>query len=76
MGRQMDGGLIHLLKKSIPRKDLLEHCVGIWHSSRQREVPEKNEKQVREILARHQSDPKKFGVVEAFQSISEALRRR
>ena len=75
-GQPMDGGLIHLLKKSIPRKDLLEHCVEIWHSSRQREVLEKNEKQVREILARHQSDPKKFGVVEAFRSISEALRRR
>lgn len=75
-GQQMNGGLIHLLKKSIPRKDLLEHCVEIWYSSRQREVPEENEKPVREILARHQSDPKKFGVVEAFSSISEALRRR
>jgi len=75
-GQETGGGMIHLLRKSILRKDLLEHCVEIWFSSHQRDVPKENEKKVREILARHRNAPKYFGVVEAFRGISQVLRRR
>ena len=75
-GLETGRGLIHLLKKSIPRNKLLDHCFEIWRLSYQRDLAQVQEKKVSKILKRHQSNPKQFGATEAFREMTEALRKR
>lgn len=75
-GQETGRGLIHLLKRSIPRNNLLEHCFEIWCLSYRRDLTQVQEKKVSEIIMRHQSNPKQFGAVEAFREITDALRKR
>lgn len=76
MGEETGLGLVRLLRRSVPTQALLVRCVEIWGASAAAEVPEKAKAAIVAIVARHRSDPRRFGVAEAYRNISDLLRKR
>lgn len=76
IGEETGSGLVRLLRRSVPAQDLLARCVEIWAASAAAEVPEKAKAAIAAIVARHRSDPRRFGVAEAYRNISDLLRKR
>lgn len=76
VGEETVSGLTRLLRRSVAKSELLERSLETWRDSEKRGIPPETEKQLEAIRARHAADPKHFGVVEAYNEISEALRRR
>lgn len=76
MGEETGTGFIRLLRRSVAPAALLERCVEIWSGSSGSGAPSAARDGVGKILARHRSDPKQFGAVEAYRAIADLLRKR
>lgn len=76
VGEATEAGLIRLLRRSIPATDVISRCVEIWRHSATSEASEKIGAAISVIVARHQSDPRRFGAAEAYRAIAELLRKR
>jgi hypothetical protein len=76
VGEATEAGLIRLLRRSIPATDVISRCVEILRHSATSEASEKIGAAISVIVARHQSDPRRFGAAEAYRAIAELLRKR
>ncbi len=75
-GKETGSGLIQLLKKSVPTKDILGQCVEVWRRSSITKSPLSQTNEIEGIVSRHESDFRHFGVVEAYRDIVNVLRKR
>lgn len=75
-GEDTGDGFINLLRRSVSSKALLRQCLSTWKTSTHTSLTGDQEKKIGEISTRHDSDPKKFGVVEAYRQVCETLRKR
>lgn len=69
-------GLIRLLRRSVPKEDLISRCIGLWKDGQARDVPPELEEKIASIERSHRSSPKEFTVTKAYEAISSVLRRR
>ena len=76
VGEETGSGLIRLLRRSIPAVSLLPQCVDVWRRSLTVTPSEETGKQVDQILEKHRSDPKRFGLIEGYTAITDLLRKR
>ncbi|MDA9922580.1 hypothetical protein OAK44_00760 [bacterium] len=74
-GEDTGSGFVRLLRGSVPPKQLIERCLAIRRESVTTEPQPEAAKAMDAIFARHQADPKKYGIVQAYREISGALRR-
>ncbi|MEM9283032.1 MAG: DUF4350 domain-containing protein [Verrucomicrobiota bacterium] len=74
-GEEIGSGLIRLLKKSVPRSSLIQKCIEIRKSGRGLGIQEEQIKKIEEIRRNHQGNPGRFGVVSAYEQITEVLRK-
>ncbi|MEM7700071.1 MAG: DUF4350 domain-containing protein [Verrucomicrobiota bacterium] len=75
-GETSETGFLRLLRRSVPRKRLLETCLSTWRDGEHRQIPTGKLAKINEILGRHQHAPDRFGIVQAYREIAAALRRR
>lgn len=75
-GQEQSSGLIGLLRRSIPRDALLDHCLEASRHGQGSAWTEAKEKQVAVALDEHRQNPRRVGLVKVYESITAILRRR
>ena len=76
VGEETGSGFIRLLRRSVPSVSLLSQCVDVWKRTLSVTPSEETEKRVDQILERHRSDPRRFGLIEGYTAITDLLRKR
>lgn len=75
-GQEQGSGLIALLRRSIPREALLDHCLEASRHGQGSAWTEAKEKQVVAAVQEYRQDPRRVGLVKVYKSITAILRRR
>ncbi len=75
-GEESNSGLVRLLQRSIPSKDLLARCEATWRGSKQVNLKPQQEAELAQILAANKANPKSLDPVSAYRKVTELLRRR
>lgn len=75
-GQEQGAGLIALLRRSIPREALLDHCLEASRQGQSSAWSEAKEKQVAVAVQEYRQDPRRVGLVKVYESITAILRRR
>ena len=76
VGEETGSGFIRLLRRSVPSVSLLSQCVDVWKRTLTVMPSEETEKRVDQILERHRSDSRRFGLIEGYTAITDLLRKR
>jgi hypothetical protein len=76
LGEGTGTGLIRLLRRSVPSALLLSRCVEVWAQSRTTATASTERTRLDPLLARHQLDPKRFGIVDSYRAMVDLLRKR
>ncbi len=75
-GEEAGAGMTRLLRRNVPRKQLLRTCLQVWRSSsgqRHRAENDGQRQAIDTIVAAHERDPKATPALEAFRRISYVL---
>jgi hypothetical protein len=73
-GEHSRSGLVRLLRRSVPVKELLRRCAGVWQESQHRVLSDEVASQVESVI--RESEAKPASTVLAYQKVSELLTRR
>ena len=73
-GEHSRSGLVRLLRRSVPPKELLRRCFNVWQESQHRALSGEVVSQVESVI--RESEAKPATTVAAYQKISELVARR
>lgn len=73
-GEHSRSGLVRLLRRSVPGKELLRRCFSVWQESQHRAISDDVASQVERAL--RESEAKPATTILAYQKISELIARR
>ena len=75
-GEDAKSGFVRLLQKSIPGKELIDNCLAAWRGSQTASLPAEKEAKLVALIKRHRNHPREFGILPAYRSISQLLRKK
>lgn len=73
-GEHSRSGLVRLLRRSVPGKELLRRCFSVWRESQHRDISEEVESRVESVIL--ESEAKPANIVSHYGEISELVSRR
>ena len=75
-GEETSSGLVQLLRRSIPSKDLLMRCAEIWKGGKNQTIKPQEEAELSAILNQNRTDSKSLDTVSAYRRITDLLKKK
>lgn len=75
-GEDSKSGMVRLLQRSIPTKELIQNCLTTWKASQVTDLSAEKNRELGELLNSHQSDHRRISALSTYQKISHILKRR
>ena len=75
-GEQADAGLIRLLRRTVPARQLIDQCLRAFREGARVAISSEQEKAIASAIEDHRQRPRDHGAVETYRRIAEILRKR